>query len=147
MGETPELVMLESAEPAPDGTKVGGMQPADVTAAPAEVVAEVLRDPATFLAVAAEAAPGWSTRYGGAEGVAQLTSALHEHLAGLTQRNSALRGVTVLYLYRQAKAQMPAIARLLGVTKGAVNHVIRRAEQDAGREWFRKLESPRGWKP
>ena len=49
---------------------VGNMQPDDVTAAPPEVVAEVLRDPAGFLAAATEAAPGWSVRYGGPEGVA-----------------------------------------------------------------------------
>ncbi len=48
--------------------------------------------PGHLLAAAAEAAPGWSVRYGGLEGVAQLTSALHEHLAQLTQSNAALRG-------------------------------------------------------
>lgn len=125
---------------------VGTMQPADVTAAPREVVAEVLRDPAGFLAAAAEAAPGWSVRYGGPEGVAQLTSALHEHLAELTKSNAALRGATVLYLHLHRKLQLLAIARLLGVTKGAVNHVIRRAELDSARESrFTKLESPGAW--
>ncbi len=122
------------------------MQPADVSAAPAEVVAEVLRDPAGFLAAASEAAPGWSVRYGGPEGVAQLTSALQEHLAKLTQRNAALRGATVLYLHRHRRVQLLTIAHLLGVTKGAVNHVIRRAELDSSREFgFTKLETPDGW--
>lgn len=130
----------------PEVVTVGNMQPADVTAAPPEVVAEVLRDPAGFLAAAAEAAPGWSVRYGGPEGVAQLTSALHEHLAALTQSNAALRGATVLYLHTHRKLQLLTIARLLGVTKGAVNHVIRRAEVDSAREsGFTKLESPGAW--
>lgn len=124
------------------------MQPEEVTGVPPEVVAEVLRDPGKFLADATAAAPGWSSRYGGPEGVAQLTSALHEHLAKLTERNAELRGVTVLYLYRHAKVQMPTIARLLGVTKGAVNHVIRRVESDPDRtRGFARLESARGWKP
>ena len=38
------------------------MQPVDVTAVPAEVVEDVLRDPSGFLAAAAEAAPGWASR-------------------------------------------------------------------------------------
>lgn len=130
----------------PDVVTVGSMQPADVTAASAEVVAEVLRDPATFLAAAAEAAPGWSVRYGGPEGVAQLTSALHEHLAQLTQSNAALRGAAVLHLATHRKVQLLTIAQLLGVTKGAVNHVIRRAELGASREFgFAKLEAPDAW--
>lgn len=130
----------------PQVVTVGTMQPADVTAAPPEVVAEVLRDPSGFLAAAAEAAPGWSVRYGGPEGVAQLTSALHEHLAELTQRNAGLRGAAVLYLHTHRKLQLLTIARLLGVTKGAVNHVIRRAEVDSARELgFTKLESPDAW--
>lgn len=126
---------------------VGSMQPADVTAAPAEVVAEVLRDPSRFLAAAAEAAPGWSVRYGGPEGVVQLTGALHEHLAQLTKSNAELRGATVLYLRIYRKLPLLTIAGLLGVTKGAVNHVIRRAEVDSAREsgTFAQLESPAAW--
>lgn len=125
---------------------VSSMQAADVTAAPSEVVEEVLRDPSGFLAAAAEAAPGWSARYGGPEGVAQLASALHEHLAQITQRNAALRGATVLYLHTHRSLQLLTIARLLGVTKGAVNHVIQRARSDSARgTGFTQLESPSAW--
>ena len=127
---------------------VGNMQPADVTAVPAEVVADVLRDPSGFLAAAAEAAPGWATRYGGPEGVAQLTSALHDHLAQLTKSNAELRAATVVYLRTHPKLSLLTIARLLGVTKGAVQHVMRRAEEDSTRAsgTFARLESPGAWR-
>lgn len=127
---------------------VGSMQPADVTAVPGEVVAEVLRDPSGFLAAAAEAAPGWAVRYGGPEGVAQLTSALHHHLAELTRSNAELRAATVVYLRTYPQLSLLTIARLLGVTKGAVQHVMRRAEEDSTRAsgTFALLESPEAWR-
>ena len=131
----------------PEIVTVGGMQPADVTAASAEVVTEVLRDPAGFLTAAEEAAPGWSARYGGPEGVAQLTSVLHDHLAQLTQTNAALRTATVVYLRTHPQMSLLTIARLLGVTKGVIQKVMRRAEEDAadGQRPFAHLESPRSW--
>lgn len=128
-------------------TRVSDMPPEDAPIVPADVVAEVLRDPERFFAAAAEAAPGWSIQYGGAEGVAQLTSAVHAQLLDLVERNAALRGASVLYLYRHANVPMAKIARLLGVTRGAVNHVVRRAEDPDRDRVFVKLESPRGWKP
>ena len=123
------------------------MQPADVTAVSSEVVADVLHDPPGFLAAAAEAAPGWANRYGGPEGVAQLTSVLHNHLAQLTKSNAELRAATVVYLRTHPRLSLLTIARLLGVTKGAVQHVIRRAEEDSTRTsgTFARLESPPGW--
>ena len=118
----------------PEIVTVGGMQPADVTAASAEVVTEVLGDPAGFLTAAAE-------------GVAQLTSVLHDHLAQLTQTNAALRTATVVYLRTHPQMSLLTIARLLGVTKGVIQKVMRRAEEDAadGQRPFAHLESPSGW--
>ena len=98
--------MMLDAEPtgiAARAVTVGNMQPSDVTAVPAEVVAEVLRDPPGFLAAAAEASPGWAVRYGGPEGVAQLTSALHDHLAQLTKSNAELRAATVVDRHSPAR--------------------------------------------
>lgn len=64
------------------------------------------------------------------------------HLAQLTQSNAALRRA-VLHLTTHRKVQLPTIAQLLGVTKGAVNHVIRRAELGAPDELgFANLKSP-----
>lgn len=130
-----------------DVVTVGGMQAADVTAVPPEVVAEVLRDPPGFLAAAAEAAPGWSVRYGGPEGVAQLTSVLNEHLSQLTKLNAAVRAATVVYLRTHPKLSLLTIARLLGVTKGLVQKIMRRAEGDSTTEAWRyaHLESPEAW--
>lgn len=128
--------------------KVGSMQPADVTAVPAEVVEDVLRDPSGFLAAAAEAAPGWASWYGGPEGVAQLTSVLHDHLAELTKTNAELRAATVVYLRTHPGLSLLTIARLLGVTKGAVQHVMRRAQEDStrGSGTFARLATPGAWR-
>lgn len=121
---------------------VSGMQPADVTAAPAEVVAEVLRDPSGFLAAATEAAPGWSTRYGGPQGVAQLTSVLHDRLAELTKLNADLRTSTLIYLRSQEHMSLGKLAGLLGVTRSAVQVASRRRDEAGA---FAQLESPGGW--
>jgi hypothetical protein len=104
------------------------MQPSDVTAVQPEVVSEVLGNPSAFLAAAAESAPGWAARYGGPEGVVQLTSVLQDHLAHLTKLNAELRASTVVYLKTQTGLSLTTLARLLGVTKGAVQHVLRRSE-------------------
>lgn len=118
------------------------MQPADVTAAPAEVVAEVLRDPSGFLAAATEAAPGWSTRYGGPQGVAQLTGVLHDRLAELTKLNADLRTSTLIYLRSQEHMSLGKLAGLLGVTRSAVQVASRRRDEAGA---FAQLESPGGW--
>lgn len=128
---------------------LSGMEPADVTAVPAEVVAEVLRDPSGFLEAAAQAAPGWSARYGGPEGVAQLTMVLHDHLARLTKLNAELRTSTLMYLRdpKGAHLKLAQLADLLGVTTMAVSSASRRksesAKQTAGP--FAQLESRAGW--
>ena len=102
----------------------------------------------SLLAAAAEAAPGWASRYGGPEGVAQLTSALHDHLAQLTKTNAELRAATVVYLRTHPGLSLLTIARLLGVTKGAVQHVMRRAQEDStrGSGTFARLETPGAWR-
>lgn len=122
-----------------------GMEPTDVTAVPAEVVAEVLRDPSGFLEAAAQAAPGWSTRYGGPEGVAQLTMVLHNHLAGLTRMNAELRTSTLMFLRapKGARLKLAELAELLGVSTMAVSSASRRKGEDARR--FSRLESRDGW--
>lgn len=117
------------------------MQPSDVTAVKPEVVSEVLAKPTDFLAAAAEAAPGWSARYGGPEGVVQLTSVLQDHLAHLTKVNAELRTSTVIYLKTHAGLSLTTLARLLGVTKGAVQHVLRRTELGP----FARLDEREAW--
>lgn len=127
--------------------RVSSMQPADVTAAPPEVVAEVLRDPATFLDAAAKAEPGWSDRYGGPEGVAQLTIVLHDHLAELTKRNADLRTSTLIYLRTQANLSLAKLGELLGMSRQRVGVASRRADDgaDPTTRPFAHLESRDGW--
>jgi hypothetical protein len=96
---------------------------------------------AEFLAAAAECPHGWSTRYGAPEGVVQLTSVLQDHLAQLTKLNAELRTSTVVYLRTHAGPSLATLARLLGVTKGAVQHVIRRSETGP----FARLEDREAW--
>lgn len=127
---------------------LSGMEPSDVTAVSAEVVAEVLRDPAGFLDAAAAAAPGWSARYGGPEGVAQLTSVLHDRLAQLTKLNAELRTSTLLYLRSAAGANLTLakLADLLGVSSMAVSLAARRkGSQGESPGPFTALEGPGGW--
>jgi hypothetical protein len=123
------------------------MEPADVTAVPADVVAEVLRDPSSFLDAAAKAAPGWSVRYGGPEGVTELTSVLQDRLAQLTKLNAAVRDATVVYLRSYPKLSLTGIARLLGGSKSLAQKIIKRAEGESTTEaWrFAHLESPDAW--
>lgn len=131
----------------PDVVTVGVMQPADVTSVSARVVAKVLRDPATFLEAAAKAEPGWSARYGGPEGVVELTSVLQEHLAQLTKLNAAARAATVVYLRTYPKLSLLTVARLLGGSKSLAQKLERRAGGDSTTEaWrFTHLESPAAW--
>lgn len=126
---------------------LSGMEPADVTAVSADVVAEVLRDPSGFLDAAAKAAPGWSVRYGGPEGVAQLTSLLQDRLTQLTKLNAAVRDATVVYLRTYPKLSLTTIARLLGGSKSLAQKITRRAEGDSTTQaWrFAHLESPDAW--
>lgn len=132
---------------ASNAIRVSSMQPADVTAAPAEVVAEVLRDPATFLDAAAKADPGWSDRYGGPEGVAQLTIVLHDHLAELTKRNADLRTSTLVYLRTQANLSLAKLGELLGMSRPRVSLASRRTDDgaDPTARPFAHLESRDGW--
>lgn len=127
--------------------RVSSMKPADVTAAPHEVVAEVLRDPATFLDAAANATPGWSDRYGGPEGVAQLTIVLHDQLAELTKRNADLRTSTLIYLRTQAKQSLANLGELLGMSRQRVGVASRRTDDGAEQTArpFTHLESSDGW--
>jgi len=123
------------------------MEPADVTAVPTEVVAEVLRDPMGFLDAAAQAAPGWSEPYGGPEGVAQLTSVLHARLAQLTKLNADLRISTLVYLRTQARLPFARLGELLGITRQRVQLTLKaavEATQETPRR-FAHLESKRGW--
>lgn len=126
---------------------LSSMEPADVTAVPADVVAEVLRDPSGFLDAAAKAAPGWSVRYGGPEGVAQLTSVLEDHLTRLRTLNTAVRDATVVYLRNYPKLSFVAIGRLLGASKSLTQKILDRAAGGATTEaWrFAHLESPDSW--
>lgn len=127
---------------------LSGMEPADVTAVPAEVVVEVLRDPAGFLDAAAKAAPGWAARYGGPEGVAQLTIVLHDQLAQLTKRNAELRTSTLIYLRSRGGANLTLakLADLLGVSSMAVSLASRRKGEATDQPGpFAQLESPGGW--
>lgn len=132
------------------GSKVdtlSGMEPADVTAVRADVVAEVLGDPTTFLEAAARATPGWAARYGGPEGVAQLTSVLHDHLAELTKLNADLRLSTLLYLRKPGRWSFAELGELLGVSRQTVQRTLARAndeDQDTPRR-FASLESRSGW--
>lgn len=137
----------EIARAATDAIRVSSMQPVDVTAAPAEVVAEVLRDPATFLDAAAKAAPGWSDRYGGPEGVAQLTTVLHDQLAELMKRNADLRTSTLIYLRTQANLSLAKLGELLGMSRQRVGVASRRADDGADQtpRPFAHLESRDGW--
>ncbi|MEP9385514.1 hypothetical protein [Nocardioides sp. KR10-350] len=123
------------------------MEPADVTAVPADVVAEVLRDPAGFLDAAAQASPGWAIRYGGPKGVAQLTTVLHDELARLTKLNAELRTATLVYLRNPAGANLTLakLADLLGVSSMAVSLASRRKGQATDPGPFSRLESPDGW--
>lgn len=126
---------------------LSGMGPADVTAVPADVVAEVLSDPTTFLQAAAQATPGWAARYGGPEGVAQLTSVLHDHLAELTKLNAELRLSTLLYLRKPGRWSFAELGELLGVSRQTVQRTMARAndgDQAAPRR-FANLESRNGW--
>lgn len=127
--------------------RVGSMKPTDVTAAPPEVVAEVLRAPATFLDAAANAAPGWSDRYGGPEGVAQLTIVLHDHLAALTKRNADLRTSTLIYLRTQANLSLAKLGELLGMSRPRVSLASRRTDDGAEQTArpFAHLEARDGW--
>jgi hypothetical protein len=54
----------------------------------------------------------------------------------------------VVYLRAHPKLSLLTIARLPGVTKGAVQHVMRRAEEDSIRATgtFARLESPGAWR-
>jgi hypothetical protein len=127
---------------------LSGMEPADVTAVPAEVVVEVLRDPAGFLDAAAEGAPGWAIRYGGPEGVAQLTIVLHDQLAQLTKLNAELRTSTLIYLRNPSGANLTLekLADLLGISSMAVSLASRRKREGTDPSGpFARLESPRGW--
>jgi hypothetical protein len=123
------------------------MDAADVTAVPADVVAEVLRDPSGFLDAAAKAAPGWSVRYGGPEGVVELTSVLQDHLDHLRKLNAAVRATTVVYLRTYPKLSLTTLARLLGGSKSLAQKITRRAEGESTTEsWrFAHLESPAAW--
>jgi hypothetical protein len=127
--------------------RVSSMKPADVTAAPAEVVVEVLRDPAAFLDAAAKAAPGWSARYGGPEGVAQLTIVLHDHLADLTKRNADLRTSTLIYLRTGANMSLAKLGNLLGMSRQRVGVAARGGDTGARKALrpFAHLESPDRW--
>lgn len=127
--------------------RVSSMKPADVTAAPAEVVVEVLRDPAAFLDAAAKAVPGLSARYGGPEGVAQLTIVLHDHLADLTKRNADLRTSTLIYLRTGANLSLAKLGNLLGMSRQRVGVASRRTDDGAEQapRQFAHLESPDRW--
>lgn len=119
------------------------VQPSDVTAVPAEVVAQVLANPATFLADAMEAAPGWAYRYGGADGVAELTSVLQEHLAQQTKLNAALRASAFRFLRGHRRRSLESIGQQVGITRTSVMRAAQRHEEEPGA--FAALEKPGAW--
>lgn len=121
------------------------MEPDHMTAVPPGVAEDVLADPARFLSEARAAAPGWSTRYGGAEGVAQLTTVLDEHLRQLRSHNSDLRAAAVQRL--RSDNSVGAIARLLDITRTSVQYIVRRAAAPEDPEAFARLEDPEAWRP
>lgn len=119
------------------------VRPSDVTAVPAEVVTEVLANPAAFLADAMEATPGWANRYGGADGVAELTSVLQEQLAQQTKLNAALRAAAFRFLRVHRRRSLESIAQQVGITRTSVMRAAQRRDEDAGN--FAALEEPGAW--
>lgn len=105
-------------------TRVRAMQPGDVSKADPLIVAEVLAAPEVFLGQAAAATPGWEDRYGGVEGVAQLASALGQHLAELRSRAVQVRSVAVHQL-RAEGFSLGEIASLVHVTRGTVQKTLK----------------------
>jgi hypothetical protein len=119
------------------------VEPSNVTAVPAEVVTEVLSDPARFLAVAMEAAPGWANRYGGADGVAELTSVLQEQIAEQPKLNAELRAAAFTFLRVHRRRSLASIAQQVGITPTSVMRAIQR--RDEGARNFTALEAPSAW--
>jgi len=120
----------------------------ELSAVPAGVLEEVLADPAAFLAAATRARREWSAHYGGAEGVAQLTTALLDHLAAQASATSALREAAVEHLHVVRRHPWPAIADLLGIHRSRAWR-LRRARTGEGSwtERFPRLADPRAWSP
>lgn len=130
---------------APGGVTVAGVESSDVTAVPAAVVAEVLADPDTFFRHAMEAAPGWATRYGGPEGVMQLTTVLQDDLARRTKVNAALRGAAFRFARTHDARSLEYIAQRLGISRMSVTRAMQRAA--GSEEMFPALEEPGAWGP
>jgi hypothetical protein len=74
-----------------------------------------------LLGAAAAAAPGWSTPYGGPEGVAVLAAELRRQLDDEARLLSALRAVAVAELLRERS--MANVGESLGISKAAVQKI------------------------
>ena len=119
------------------------VKPTDVTAVPADVVAQVLDDPDVFFQHAMEAAPGWAARYGGPEGVMQLTTVLQDELARRTKVNAALRGSAFRFMRTHDARSLEYIAQQLGISRMSVTRAMQRAA--GSEEMFPALEDPGAW--
>jgi len=122
---------------------VSSVERKDVTAVPAELVDRVLAQPWDFLRAAMEAKPGWAERYGGAEGVAQLTSVLLADLASTAKAAGEVRTLAVNYLRTNQRKTLAEIGETLGgITPQAVRKI---AIRDEPISVFERLRSPNSW--
>lgn len=99
----------------------------DPTPVSPDLLAEVLADPAAFLAAAAEAQPGWARRYGGPLGVAQVATALQEHLRRMALDCADVRMAAVKRLRTPpARHTLASIGTVLGIGVPAVKKLADR---------------------
>lgn len=100
---------------------------ADVGPVSPDLLAEVLADPAAFLKGAAEATPGWASRYGGPLGVAQVATALHEHLNRMALDCADVRVAAVKRLRTPPEQHtLASIGAVLGIGVPAVKKLADR---------------------
>lgn len=84
--------------------------------------------PQQFLHLASAGEPGWSQRYGGTLGVAQLAVRMQQQLAHQSEQISAIRAAAVKH---QLKTRSGAdLAREMGVSKTAVSRMARSQERE-----------------
>lgn len=103
----------------------------------------MLADPSSFLAAAREAEPGWSAPYGGAAGVAQLTTELQGLFHRQAKECAELRSAAVGQLSRD-RWTYAAIGEFLGgMTSQAVGNILRRYSADE--DWAARLAADDAW--
>lgn len=77
--------------------------------------------PADFLAQASAAEPGWSTAYGGPEGIARLAVDLQRQLNEQSEQVAQIRAAAVRELL--TTRTLAQVGEMLGITKQAVSKI------------------------